>query len=545
MRRVLGEVGSWLDRSVNKQVRRDLLALTGFLAAGYILSINLNVVASLDEAMQQYGHLPLDRVFGTVIVAAVGLTLYGFSRSYTTMKALSQQVKADERARRIAMHDQLTGLPNRRHLKGLVNFLLSENDGSKRMAVMLLNLDRFKEFNDHYGRTVGDELLIAVGRLLNYRAGVDGFVARLGADDFAVVLQEKTEDQVIDWVSSLLSAIETPFALTNHQVNVAATVGVSMAIADGRDAETLLNRAELALRRAKESSRGWFAFFKNGMDERVRDRASFEHDLFQAVRDDEIEPWLQPIVSLADGKVCGYEILARWEHTERGIIAPDKFIPVAEATGAIGDMTLNLLRTACKASVDWEGAPRLSLNISPSQLQDELLAQRILKILAETGFPAKRLEVELTESAVVSDFEAARAVLDSLKNQGVRIAIDNFGTGHSSLHQLRSLTFDQLKIDRSFVQGIEDKSESALLLRTVVALARNLNLSVVAEGVETEVQAQALAALGCEQGQGHYFGKAATAGEICPPKKPDKARDPAPADETPAAEISGALAQTG
>jgi diguanylate cyclase (GGDEF)-like protein len=519
MRRVLGEVGLWLDRNVNRQVRRDLLALTGFLAAGYILSINLNVVATLEAAMQQYKHLPLDRVFGTVIVAALGLTLYGFSRSYTTVQALSRQVKADERARRIAMHDQLTGLPNRRHLKGLVNFLLSENDGSKRMAVMLLNLDRFKAFNDHYGRTVGDELLIAVGRLLNYRAGVDGFVARLGADDFAVVLQDKTEDQVIDWLSSLLSAIETPFALTNEQVNIVATVGVSMAIADGRDAETLLNRAELALRRAKESNRGWFAFFKNGMDERVQERATFEHDLFQAVRNDEIEPWFQPLVSLGDGQVRGYEILARWQHAERGIIAPDLFIPVAEATGAIGDLTLNLLRRACREAAGWEGSPHLSLNISPAQLQDDMLAQRLLKVLAETGFPAGRLEIELTEAALVSDFEAARTILASLRNQGVKIALDNFGTGHSSLHQLRSLPFDKLKIDRSFIQDIDQKSEAALMLRTIVSLARNLNLAIVAEGVESDVQAHALAALGCELGQGHHFGRASSAEEISPRKE--------------------------
>lgn len=528
-----------VDRRVSQQVRRDLLIFAGFIAAGFILSVNLDVVGLIYGWATEYKHLELSRFFGTIIVACVGLTLYIITRYHQHIGSLRERLDAEERARRVAMHDQLTGLPNRRHLKGVLNWLLSENEGGNRLAVTMINLDKFAEFNDAHGRPVGDEMMMHVGKVLNLRAGVDGFVARLESDEFVVLLPNQAEEELMDWLSATLTAIEAPMISGDKTVTVSATAGAAVGLVDGRDAETLLHRASLALRRAKSANRGWFSFFKTGMDELVRQRALFESDLWSAVREDQINPHFQPLVDLRDGKVRGYEILARWTHPTRGPIPPDQFIPAAEHSGAIGEMTFNLLRKACRAAVDLEGAPHLSLNVSPVQLEEEDFAQKLLKTLDELKFPAARLEVELTEAALVTDLAAARAVVNALQEKGVRVALDNFGTGHASLTQLRLLPFDKLKIDRSFVRGMTTDKEAGVMVRAIISMARSLGLTVVAEGVETEEQARALAGLGCDMAQGYYFGRAAANAEARRKAsvKP-AATAAAPAGETPATPVA-------
>ena len=521
---------------VTAQVRRDMLIFIGFIAAGFILSVNLDVIGLLYALATENNHLPLSKFFGTVIFACVGLTLYVVTRYSAHIRELRTRLQTEERARRVAMHDQLTGLPNRRHLKGVLNWLLSSNHEGRRLGVVMLNIDRFKSFNDANGRPLGDEVLMNVSKILNLRAGVDGFVARLEADQFVILLPDQDEEQLMNWLSAVLTAIEVPMVVGKTTVSVSATAGAAIGPTDGRDAETLLHRASLALRRAKDTSRGWFAFFKTGMDELVRQRALFEHDLWNAVRNDEIAPHFQPLVSLEDGKPRGYEILARWTHVTRGPIPPDQFIPTAEASGAIGELTFNLLRRACREAVAIEGAPHLSLNLSPVQLQDDELAQKLFKVLEEENFPPARLEIELTEAALVTDLDAAREILHALRDKGVRVALDNFGTGHASLLQLRKLPFDKLKIDRSFVRRMTEDAESATLVRTIISMAKNLGLAVVAEGVETADQAKALAALGCDMGQGFHFGRASKSiGPRQPgdakPRKPAAPRAPVAVDQ--------------
>ena len=529
-----------VKRTVTAQVRRDMLIFAGFIAAGFILSVNLDVVGLLYAVGAEYEHLQLSKFFGTIIFTCAGLTLYVMTRYSAHIRELRTRLQTEERARRVAMHDPLTGLPNRRHLKGVLNWLLSGNDGARKLGVVMLNIDRFKSFNDANGRVQGDEVLMNVGKILNLRAGVDGFVARLEADEFVILLPDQGEEELMDWLSAVLTAIEAPMRVGKAIVSVSATAGAATGLTDGRDAETLLHRSSLALRRAKDTSRGWFAFFKTGMDELVRQRALFENDLWNAVRNDEIAPYYQPLVSLDDGKARGYEILARWTHATRGPIPPDQFIPTAEASGAIGELTFNLLRRACREAVAAEGAPHLSLNLSPVQLQDEELAQKVLKVLEETNFPPERLEIELTEAALVTDLDAARTILHALRNKGVRIALDNFGAGHASLLQLRQLPFDKLKIDRSFVRRMTTDAESATLVRTIISMAKNLGLAVVAEGVETADQAKALAALGCDMGQGFHFGRAS---KSIGPRQPGEGKQRKPAPPRPQAEAEQAATQ--
>ncbi len=502
-----------VDQKVTQQVQRDLLIFSGFIAAGFILSVNLDVVGLLYGWSNEFRHMQMSKLLGTVIVACVGLTLYILSRYHAHVSDLRSRLNTEERARRVAMHDQLTGLPNRRHLKGVLNWLLSENDGGKRLAVVMLNLDKFADFNAAHGRPAGDEMLMHVGKVLNLRAGVDGFVARLEADEFVVLLPNQAEEELMDWLSATLTAVEAPVETGERTLTVSATAGAAVGLVDGRDAETLLHRSSLALNRAKDINRGWFAFFKTGMDELVRQRAMFESDLWAAVREDQIAPHFQPLVSLQDGRVRGYEILARWTHATRGPIPPDQFIPAAEASGAICDLTFNLLRKACKEAATLDSALHLSLNVSPVQMEEPEFAQKLLKILEDAGFDPSRLEIELTEAALVTDLAAAREVVDALQKKGVRVALDNFGTGHASLTQLRQLPFDMLKIDRSFVRAMSTDKEAAIMVRTIISMAKSLSLTVVAEGVETAEQARTLAGLGCDMAQGYYFGRAAAVAE--------------------------------
>lgn len=504
------------------QLVLDLVVVAVCLGGGYLLAARFDLFAQLEAAVAANPGQPVADVVGGLFLAACGLALYGMARSFGRAKTQAARAAAEEQASSAAMHDQLTGLPNRRHFKGVLNWHLAQQGDARKMAVVALNLDGFRQVNDLHGRAVGDELLNSVGQLINMRAGVDGFAARLGGDDFAIVLLGQGEEFVMDWLPALITTLEQPFTLTSKTVEIGATAGVAFGPADAGDAETLLHRADVALRRAKEKTRGWFAFFKAGMDERIHERAMFEHDLWVAVRDDLVEPYFQPVVQLHDGRTAGYEVLARWTHHARGLLLPAHFIPAAEGAGLIGDLTLNLLGKACREALAWPGEPQLTVNLSPQMLDDPRLAKKILKVLAETSFPASRLEIELTETALVTDFAAAREIFAALKAQGVKLALDNFGAGHTSLRQLRELPFDTLKIDRSLVAAMADDTEAALMVRSMSALAQNLGLQVVAEGVETPEQAQALLAMGLDFGQGHHFGKAVAAADVVKPAKKRK-----------------------
>ena len=315
-----------------------------------------------------------------------------------TNHALSTEIvereAAEEGARAMALHDALTGLPNRRHLHKALEEFLSHTNATQPFAVVAVDLDRFKPVNDLYGHAVGDELLVKIADMLKHEIGADGFAARLGGDEFILVLPHQSDEHLMGKLTALVTAFETPFTLLGHEVSVGATLGVAMAPGDGNDADTLMRRADVALYRAKDNGRGRFAFFEAGMDERVHERAALENDLRIAIKADVIEPHFQPLVQLGTGEVLGYEILARWPHPTRGLVPPDQFIPIAEETGLIGDLTLKVLRRACREALPWPGAPRISLNISPVQLKDAALPQKLLKVLAEAGFPPQRLEVE-------------------------------------------------------------------------------------------------------------------------------------------------------
>jgi diguanylate cyclase (GGDEF)-like protein len=422
---------------------------------------------------------------------------------------------AQEQAQTLARHDTLTGLPNRRLLSAELQSVIShaKNDRATYM-VLIVDLDRFKPVNDLQGHPVGDIVLCEIARRLRQTVRREDMVARLGGDEFAIIArsdQPVYAEGAMLLASRVLGAIREPIIVGEGRVEVDASIGIASCPADGLDPESLLRAADIAMYRAKRDGRGTFRFFAQSMDQELRAQAALEDDLKTAIAAGAITPYYQPLVDLRDSHIYGFEILSRWNHPERAAIPPDVFIPLAEQLGLIPALTSSVLRQACRDAADWGENIHLALNISPMQLKDPLLPTRLLPILKEEGFSASRLEVEMTETALVGDIKTAKMILATFQSLGIKIALDDFGTGYSSLYHLRELKFDKIKIDRSFVQSMDHNSESEKIVDAILSLAQSLGLPTVAEGIENSVVLQHLADKGCEYGQGYYFGKAMTA----------------------------------
>ena len=421
----------------------------------------------------------------------------------------------------IAGTDLLTGLPNRRRFCEELEAALSEGRRTGvDHALLLIDLDRFKAVNDAHGHPAGDELLSLVGERLRDVLRDDRRIARLGGDEFAFLLrcdpadadQPRADPAAV--AERVVAALSRPFNLSSATVLVGASVGIGLTRFDDREISDLMHRADVGLYRAKAQGRGCFRYFEQGADARVRAMAQLEGELRDAIADDAVLPHFQPLIDLDTGRLVGVEMLARWPHPARGMIPPAEFIPLAEDSGLIRPMTVSLLRQGCRAAIQWPAHVTLACNLSPTQLRDAGLPSTVAGVLAETGFPGARLELEVTESALVGDLDLARGLLEDLRALGVRLALDDFGTGYSSLRHLQLLPFDKLKIDRSFVGAMEVDKESAKIVSAVVGLGHSLGLSVVAEGVETEQAALLLRQLGCDVGQGWLFGRPVPAHRI-------------------------------
>jgi diguanylate cyclase (GGDEF)-like protein len=427
----------------------------------------------------------------------------------TLSAEISEREAAEARAQSLARHDPLTGLANRRHfLEELERRLALTGDEECAFALLFVDLDRFKPINDVHGHAIGDQLLQVIATRLSSSLREDSFAARLGGDEFAVLLEDaKDREGVAAAARRILHELSAPILVNGLKLTVGASIGIALCPEDGRDAAELLQRGDAAMLRAKED-RGAYKFFDSTIDEELKSKAALETELRAAIPNGDIIPFFQPIVRLDTGALAGFEVLARWPHLQRGMISPTQFIPVAEEAGLVDAMFWALLAQACRKSLDAPGEFRLAVNISPSQVRDQWFPEKVLRTLRETGFPAQRLEIEVTESAMIGDMERAKTALMSLKNQGVKIALDDFGTGYSSLFLLRALPIDKLKIDRSFVASLTADRENATIVRALVGLGIALGLEVTAEGVEDGPTADALRAMGCEFAQGYLFGPA-------------------------------------
>lgn len=465
----------------------------------------------LVDFMQAHEAWQLDEYFLVLAFGGIGALILAIRRGHELAAEMLCREAAERHALTLARHDPLTGLVNRRVLHEELPALIDGASASGRQcAVFVIDLDHFKPVNDIHGHEVGDGVLVEVADRLG-RACPDGLTARLGGDEFvAVLVHEAGTDGPARMATQIVRVLGAPYQIGERRLELGATVGIARAPIDSTDAEELLRSADVAMYDAKRAGKGSYRFFHAEMDERLRARATLEADLRQAIEAGEIVPYFQPVISLAEDRIVGFEALARWLHPTRGMIAPDTFIPVAEDLGLIDALSNRILRQGCIAARDWHPDTTLSFNISPIQLKDPWLTARLLGILAETGFSPRRLIVEVTENAIIEDIELTAEVFGALQNSGIRVALDDFGKGYSSLSHLRQLKFNHLKIDSSFVQSM-DSIESQQIVTAVAGLGKALGMPVTAEGVETEEAAATLRALGCEQAQGYLFGKATPA----------------------------------
>jgi len=441
------------------------------------------------------------------VCMSFGLVVASVRKSLTLRRVMIARDAARDRAELAARHDALTGLANRRLFKETLDERLSRA-GPPTIAVLLIDLDRFKPVNDVYGHAAGDAVLFAAAERMRALNPPGGMTARLGGDEFAVMFDYGSDsDAVPRFTQQLIASLSKPVDWDRSRIEIGATVGIALATANHSDSVSLLHAADVAMYKGKRDGRGTFRFFQEEMGHAIKLRARMEAELRLGIGRGEIEPFYQPVVQLPSRELIGFEVLARWRHPERGLLGPMEFIGLAEETGLIAELSWAVMRKACTDARSWPGHLLLAINISPLQLQDRLLPERILAILTETGFAPGRLEIEITETALVNDLEAARVALKSLQNFGVRIALDDFGTGYSSLYHLRELQFDKLKIDRSYVASIPLGEDRAKLVDAIIALGSSLGLATTAEGIENSSSVDWLADQGCAYGQGFLFGK--------------------------------------
>jgi len=416
---------------------------------------------------------------------------------------------AEAKIRRLAMNDVLTGLSNRMSLReSLHGAMARATQANTKVAVLMIDLDRFKPVNDRYGHLVGDLVLKEVAKRLIKAVRNGELCGRFGGDEFVAVVEYSGDDQIPRRIGArVVEAISAPMALQGLTVEIGASVGMAVFPSDATVEDDLMGKADIALYKAKSSGRGTVQWFNASMDTDIKMRLELEAELGSAIKNREIVPYYQPIVDLGSGRIAGFEVLSRWHHPTRGTIQPIEFIPLAEKCGLIDELTLSVLQRAC---LDVRALPAdltIAINIAPGQIQDARLAHRIIAVLIKTHFAPHRLEVEITESALISDIDAAKSVIDSLKSLGIKVALDDFGTGYSSLSYLSDLPFDKIKIDRSFIKTVHDRRESVKIVSAIVGLGRSLGALTVAEGIETERDEEVIRALSCSLAQGYYYSK--------------------------------------
>jgi diguanylate cyclase (GGDEF)-like protein len=434
----------------------------------------------------------------------------------STHEDMTEYRRIEARITHMAHHDVLTELPNRMLLRERLERALDGPQKGSSLAVLSLDIDRFKDINDTLSHAVGDALLKAIaGRLQSCIADGDT-IARLGGDEFCIV--QMAPDQPVAATALAMrigEVIGRPFDLGGHQVTIGASIGIAVSPGDGIDTNELLKNADLALSRAKSDARGSHRFFEQDMDADMQARSKLQLDLRRALMNGEFELYYQPLVNLERDEICGLEALLRWRHPERGFVSPGEFIPLAEETGLIVPLGEWAMRQACAAAAQWPEHIKIAINLSAIQFKSPHLVDTVFSALAASGLSARRLELEITESVLLKNNAATLDILHKLRGLGVRIALDDFGTGYSSLSYLRSFPFDEIKIDRCFVSDLSEAREDALaILRAVAGLGTSLGIATTAEGVETKEQLERVREEGCTEMQGYFFSPPRPLGEL-------------------------------
>ena len=442
-----------------------------------------------------------------------------------TVEDITERKRVENRIAHMAHYDALTDLPNRLLFRERLDQELKNLAQGRQLAVLYIDIDEFKRINDSLGHPVGDELLKAVAERLSSCVAASDIVARLGGDEFAIIQTAiKRPADTMDLITRIYQAIREPYECFGHLLTTDASIGIARAPQDGTDLDHLLKNADLAMYEAKADGRRTYRFFEPGMGARMHALRMLELDLRQAIADGGFEIVYQPLVSLGDSRVTGCEALLRWRHPLRGLISPVEFIPVAEDTGMINELGDWVLNKACSEAVSWPDDVRVAVNVSPVQFRNPAFSLKVAMALANSGLPARRLELEITEAVLIRDDDAALAMLYYLRGLGVRIALDDFGTGYSSLSYLQRFPFDKIKIDRCFIKEVAEPDGSACIVQAIVNIAAARHMTTTAEGVETEAQLDALRGLECTEMQGYLFSKPLSAADIKVMLTPDRKR---------------------
>ncbi len=447
-------------------------------------------------------------LFGAVL--SLGLLIFAWRRFSEQKRETQRRLAAEERVRELAFQDPLTGLPNRRQFDDALKAAVGTPPQSGGVhALLMLDLNGFKQINDVYGHGAGDETLIKVGERLLTSVGTGNLVARLGGDEFAILAQHLAGMEAATSLAlRVIAVLSAPIHIGRMSRCIGTEIGICLFPFTGCSAEEVMRRADIALYKAKSDRHHPARFFDEDLDHSIREREFMERELRAAIIAKEIKPVFQPIVDLNSKEVIAFEAIPCWIHRDLGEILPERFIPIAEDSMLIDELSNQLLRQACDDARLWPEHVTLEYNISPIQLNDAMLGARILAILRDSGLAPKRLALEIAESTLVRNLAAARESLGALREAGVKLVVDGFGTGYSSLYHLRNFNLDMIKIDRSFIANMASEQKSAEIVHALVGLGLGLGLTVTAEGIDRSDQESELAARGCQQGQGHLFGTA-------------------------------------
>lgn len=496
---------------------RDLIVIgTALLILFLFLTVAGERVQPIADALTRIGAENSPIVVGLLLLN-IALSIYGWRRYRDASQELTERAAAERRAASLASTDPLTGCLNRRSFSQAAAELIARADKRREaVAMLIIDLDGFKYVNEVHGHLTGDNLLCQTAEVIRQALPPEAPAARLGGDEFAIALpfDPSVPTEVDRIAESIAERLSKPFDLAGVHTHVSASVGIARSGANCRVIEELARRADIAMSAAKKLGRARCVWFDGSMEVELQARNETEAGLRRGIPAGEFVPYFEPQIDLVTQSVHGFEMLARWHHPEKGLVVPDDFIGIAEETGLIGELSLTLMRQAFEEARHWDPALVLSVNISPVQLKDSWLPQKITKLLVETGFPPERLEIEITESSLFESLGLAQTIIASLKNQGISLALDDFGTGHSSLAHLRALPFDRIKIDRSFIGAINQSSESLAIVTAITKLAESLDIQVSAEGIEDEVIEARLRSIGSYQGQGWLFGKPMPAADV-------------------------------
>lgn len=467
------------------------------------------VVPEVVRLLQGHGTGP-NSSLASAMLLNIALIIFGWKRYNDMRREVIMRRKAEVEAQKLAITDPLTNCLNRRSINERTADLIA--DAEKRnmaVAFLMLDLDHFKTINDIHGHQAGDMVLTTVADRLRNVLPQTALISRLGGDEFAAAFTFNLRDSsVVERIAEqIIEHISLPIDGPTCELAISTSIGIAYAQNGIESAEALLRRADMAMYHSKKNGRNCFNWFESSMHTAIQTQNMLESGMRSGIVAGEFVPYFEQQINLATGKLVGFEVLARWRSNILGNVMPDVFIPIAEECNMIADLSESIMRQAFQDAKNWDSSLTLSINVSPYQLRDPWLAQKIVKILTETGFPPERLEIEITENALFENIGLARSIITSLKNQGIKIALDDFGTGYSSLSHLRILPFDRIKIDQSFISTYSESPDNAAIVDAIIHLSRSLNLPVTAEGAEDEDIIAFLAELGCEKVQGYFYGQ--------------------------------------